>query len=195
MWTQVSGKKVEGTTDRFNMSLRRKFITSGAPSQPYLAAVDLFLKDVHDMAAGDDALIHVVFDQQNALQSGATDHFNKSWAGGGYADGMQFVSIGYRASSLEPALQLADLYAYSWGRYLHDRMTDELRHAMRKLTRLKKHLNIADKEHFQREWDELQEDLAGENSMAGITDDRLDVMFLETTSHEADLGALSCSSI
>lgn len=174
LWTQMSGEKVEGTTNQFNMALRRKFTTSGAPSQPYLAAFDLFLKDVHDMAT-DDALIHVVFDQQNVLQSGATDHFNRSWAGGGYAGGMQFVSIGYQTSHSEPALQLADLYSYPWGRYLHGSMTDELRHAMRKLTRLKKHLNIADEDHFHREWRKLQDDLAGENRIAGITDERLDV--------------------
>jgi len=141
-------------------------------------AFDHFLADTLHIAT-DDALIHVVFDAQNALASGATDYFNKRWAVSGYPGEKRFVSIAYADSKNEPPLQAADLYAYTWGRYLEGAISEEVRHAMSKLTAIKRHLGLADAAYFRKQLQDLNKDMSGENHIAGVTDGRREIDFRE----------------
>lgn len=171
---------VEGVnTEEQRTRLRRKFKTSGAPSRPYMVAFNQFLYDAWWVAT-DDALIHVVLDRQGALESGATQYFNRSWLRHDEVASKRFASISYQDSRDIPALQAADMYAYAWGRYLEGSKNDEIRYVMRKLTRLKKHLGLADAPYFKKELERLhKEDLSNEDHLIGLVDGTLETEYYE----------------
>jgi hypothetical protein len=99
---------------------RIKWRTSGAPSKPYYFAMNLLIVDALSNA-DPDANLHFIFDEQNVLQSRAIQTFRENFKAGPLSKGldiMQVKSVTFANSIDEPGLQLADMYAYAWHRYL-----------------------------------------------------------------------------
>ena len=155
--THTRANRVDGY-NQFEVHLRRRFTTSGAQSQPYLVAFNQFLYDCFRISAN-HALLHVVFDRQNVLESGSIQMFHERWKGGGFPGGKEFASITYADSANEPPLQAADLYAYAWGRCLNNAPTENVRHAMSSLTARKRKLPVADADYFEEELTKLRQGL------------------------------------
>jgi hypothetical protein len=107
-------------TGGFINQKRIKWQTSGAPSKPYYFAMNLLMVDALTNA-DPDANLHFIFDEQNVLQSRAIQTFRENFKAGPLSRGldiMQVKSVTFTNSIDEPGLQLADMYAYAWYRYL-----------------------------------------------------------------------------
>lgn len=89
----------------------RRFITSGAPTQAYMAAFNLF-HDHLQRITREDAVIHVVLDRKRELEAGARQLFDSRWAD---SNRRRFADITFADSADEPGLQAADLYAFVVG--------------------------------------------------------------------------------
>lgn len=100
----------------------RKWHISGAPTKPYYFAMKLFVIEALERAEP-SASIHFIFDEQNVLQAHAVNTF-RDWVSlyhpfqGNKAGIDQFKSIIFTKSGNEAGLQLADMYAYAFNRYI-----------------------------------------------------------------------------
>jgi hypothetical protein len=107
-------------TGGFINSTGKKWQTSGAPSRPYYFMMNYLVCDALNHAKP-DAELHFVFDEQNVLQSRATQMFRENMKAGPLAKGLdieQIKTVSFARSVDEEGLQLADMYSYAWSRYL-----------------------------------------------------------------------------
>ena len=120
-----------------------KFVSSGAPTQPYSLGFIYFLTQALKFAPA-GATVSYVFDQRKRSEAWAAESFEHIMR---YSkrpeikDRLGLLSFGDSAK-YEP-LQAADLYAYVWNRRLHESMNEDLEHALRKLGRKRDRMEIA----------------------------------------------------
>ena len=173
-WSVRKTRDSDGT----RATMRRQFKTTGAPSRPYAMAFNLFLEELHNHVP-EFSVVHTVLDRQRQLENYISEYFDKYWASLITLRETQFASLNFRDSHSEPGLQAADLYAYLQARRLEGRATEETAGILSRLSNKVESFKIADDEYFSVCWDSLQEDLRNENSVANVTDGRLEVLFHE----------------
>lgn len=105
-----------------------RWVTSGAPSQPYYLAMQGLLHEsvTETVKVGSDAIGNFMFDRQNVVEAGATQlyYLLKTVLKDAHPHSGVLGGITFNDKSRFPGLQAADLLVYLWYGYLTRGATD-----------------------------------------------------------------------
>jgi hypothetical protein len=161
--TKVEGKPIGN--NQIEVSLQRKFKTSGAYTKPYFYVFHHFFTEAWSLM-DDDTYLNVILDYQKLMKAGIERlwvEYSQSFNTDLSYDGRRNRRLGdITFSCRRLPLQAADLYAYCWNRFLNagGKLTDgRVAFALECLCAKKPNLNIANKDYLQGELTELREQL------------------------------------